>query len=52
MSPRALPMGVLTSSRNGAGQAVGYGYDLKGQLTRLTCPAGQRVSRGCDDAGR
>jgi RHS repeat-associated protein len=31
---------------------VGYGYDLKGQLTSLTYPGGQRVSRGYDDAGR
>lgn len=42
----------MTSSTSGAGQTVGYGYDLKGQLTSLTYPGNHLVQRGYDDAGR
>ncbi len=42
----------LTLSTNGAGQTVGYGYDLKGQLTSITYPGGHLVQRAYDDAGR
>ena len=43
----------LTREVNGAGQAVGYGYDLKGQLTSLTYPgSGRVVTRAYDPAGR
>jgi len=43
----------LTKSVNGAGQAVGYGYDLKGQLTSITFPAGTNTAnRTYDDVGR
>lgn len=42
----------MTSSTNGAGQTVGYGYDLKGQLTSLTYPGSHAVQRGYDGAGR
>jgi RHS repeat-associated protein len=42
----------LTSSTSGAGATVGYGYDLKGQLTTLTYPGSHEVARGYDDAGR
>jgi len=45
-------LGRMTSYQNGAGAAVQYGYDLKGQLTALTYPNGKVVSRGYDDAGR
>lgn len=43
----------LTKMVNGAGQAVQYGYDLKGQLTSITYPvASDVVNRTYDDAGR
>src|SRR5256885_2172817 len=42
----------ITQSINGAGQAVGYGYDLKGQLTSITYPGNKLVRRTYDDAGR
>jgi RHS repeat-associated protein len=42
----------LTSATNGAAQATGYGYDLKGQLTSITYPGSHTVSRIYDDAGR
>ena len=42
----------LTSMTNGAGQVVGYGYDLKGQLTSLAYPNGHTVARVYDAAGR
>jgi YD repeat-containing protein len=45
-------VGLLTSSRNGAGQAVGYGHDLKSQVTSLSYPNGETVTRTYDDAGR
>jgi RHS repeat-associated protein len=41
----------LTSSTDGAGHSVGYGYDLAGQLTSLTYPNGQTVTRAYDPAG-
>src|SRR5262249_7448073 len=46
-------LGRLTSSTNGAGQAIGYGYDLKGQLTSITYPGGpgQVLTRHFDNAG-
>lgn len=42
----------LINSTNGAGQAVGYSYDLKGQLTGLTYPGNKVVTRSYDSAGR
>ena len=42
----------LIKSTDGAGSAVAYGYDLKGQLTSLTYPGGQKVKRTYDAAGR
>src|SRR5207248_3286627 len=43
----------MTQSTNGAGQSVGYGYDLEGQLTSLAYPGGVgTVTRSYDDAGR
>ena len=42
----------MTQSTTGASQTVGYGYDLKGQLTTLTYPGSLVVTRGYDDAGR
>jgi RHS repeat-associated protein len=46
-------LGRLTGVTNGAGATVGYGYDLKSQLTSITYPGGtNRVTRGWDDAGR
>jgi len=49
----------LTSSSNGAGATVLYGYtygsgptyDLKNQVRTITYPSGDVVSRGYDDAG-
>lgn len=45
-------LGRLASSTNGAGSTVGYGYDLDGNLTSLTYPGGQTVSRTYDGASR
>jgi RHS repeat-associated protein len=45
-------LGRLTSHTNGANQTVGYGWDLRGQLTTLTYPGNLAVTRGYDDAGR
>jgi RHS repeat-associated protein len=42
----------MTSSNNGAGQTVGYGYDLNGQMTSITYPGSHVVQRGYDTAGR
>jgi len=42
----------LTTSTDGAGNTVGYGYDLNGNPTGLTYPGGQTVSRGYDAANR
>ncbi len=42
----------LTSMSNGAGQTVGYGYDLRGQVTQLTYPNGKVVAQTYDAAGR
>jgi RHS repeat-associated protein len=43
----------LVQSTDGAGSGVGYGYDLRGNLTSLTYPgSGHVVQRGYDDAGR
>jgi RHS repeat-associated protein len=43
----------LTSHNNGVGATVGYGYDLKGQLTSIAYPGSTgSVSRSYDDAGR
>lgn len=43
----------MTSSTNGAGQTVGYGYDLGGRLTTLVYPGTiGTVSRGYDNANR
>jgi RHS repeat-associated protein len=43
----------MTSSANGAGKTIGYGYDLKGQMTSVVYPGTTgTVSRTYDDAGR
>jgi RHS repeat-associated protein len=43
----------LTSSTNGNGKTVGYGYNLRGDLTSITYPGSTgTVTRGYDDAGR
>lgn len=43
----------MSSSTNGNGKTVGYGHDLKGQLTSITYPGTTgTVNRGFDDAGR
>jgi YD repeat-containing protein len=43
----------LTSSQDGAGDQVTYGYDLKSQLTSITYPGqSSGVIRTYDDAGR
>jgi RHS repeat-associated protein len=43
----------LTQSKNGAGSTIGYGYDLKGQLTSLVYPGSTgTITRAYDDAGR
>ena len=43
-------LGRLTASNDGT--AVGYGYDLAGNVTRITYPGANEVTRGYDDAGR
>ena len=45
-------LGRLTSEQNGAGTTVGYGYDLKSQLTSITYPGGPTVTYGYDTADR
>jgi RHS repeat-associated protein len=42
----------LTSSKDGSGAVVGYGYDLNGNLTQLTYPGGNKVSRAFDAVSR
>jgi YD repeat-containing protein len=43
----------LTAHTNGAGSTVGYGYDLRGDITQITYPGSTgTVTRGFDDAGR
>src|SRR5207237_912508 len=42
----------LTRTVDGAGHAVGYGYDLAGNLTTLTYPDGAQVTRTYDAADR
>jgi RHS repeat-associated protein len=43
----------LASVRNGNGQTVAYGYNLRGLITSITYPgSGKAVARGYDDAGR
>jgi YD repeat-containing protein len=45
-------LGRLTSSTNGAGATVGYGYDLAGRITSITYPGTTGiVKRGYDEAG-
>jgi RHS repeat-associated protein len=41
----------MTSATDGAGATVEYEYDLAGQLTKLTYPNGQSVTRAFDPAG-
>ena len=45
-------LGRLTASTNGAGAALGYGYDLANQPTSLTYPGSLTVTRTFDPAGR
>jgi RHS repeat-associated protein len=42
----------LTSQTNGAGQVMGYGYDLASNLTMITYPGSHTVTRVYDDSGR
>jgi RHS repeat-associated protein len=42
----------LTSSTDGSGATLAYEYDLAGDLTKLTYPNGQSVTRAYDPAGR
>lgn len=44
--------GNLMQSVNGAGARVMYGYDLRGDLTRLTYPDGSQAVRAFDPDGR
>lgn len=44
--------GHLIQSVNGAGAKVGYGYDLRGDLTGMIYPDGSQVSRTFDADGR
>ncbi len=44
-------LGRLTSDENDAGVTVGYGYDLKDQLTTITYPGSHVVTDGYDIAG-
>lgn len=44
-------LGRMTSSENGAGAVVRYGYDPAGQLTTLIYPNSQSVTRSYDAAG-
>ena len=44
-------LGRLTSTRNGAGKTISYGYDLAGQQTSLTYPNGKTITRAFDDTG-
>jgi RHS repeat-associated protein len=45
-------LGRLTSSTNGAGDQVGYKYDLDNDQTSLTYPGSKTVTRTFDSAGR
>jgi len=46
-------LGRLTSSTDGAMRTLGYGYDLRGNVTSLTYPGTTgTVTRSYDDAGR
>jgi len=45
-------LGRLVQSINGAGASVGYGYDLRSDVTSLTYPDGSRVGRTFDASGR
>jgi RHS repeat-associated protein len=42
----------LTGVSDGAGNSVGYGYDLRGDLVAIVYPSGKVVTRGFDSAGR
>lgn len=43
-------LGRMTSSKDGAGAVIQYGYDPAGRLTTLTYPNGQDVTRSYDAA--
>lgn len=45
-------LGRLTQDTDGASRTVRYGYDLANDLTSLTYPGGEAVTRAYDDAGR
>jgi RHS repeat-associated protein len=45
-------LGRLTSSTDGASNAIGRAYDLAGNLTELTYPGANRVTRTFDAANR
>lgn len=42
----------LSSTTNGAGSAVSYGYDFDNNVTSLTYPGGHTVTQAYDGAGR
>lgn len=45
-------LGRLTQHTDGAAHTVRYGYDLAGNVTSLTYPGSEVVTRSYDDAGR
>ncbi len=45
-------LGRLTQDTDGASRTVRYGYDLASNLTSLTYPGSEVVTRSFDDAGR
>ncbi len=42
----------LSSTQNGAGSTIGYGYDLDNDITSITYPNNKTVTRGYDNADR
>lgn len=44
-------LGRLSSTTNGVGQTTGYAYDADNNITTLTYPNGQSISRAYDGAG-
>jgi RHS repeat-associated protein len=45
-------LGRLKSATNGQGETVSYGYDLAGNVTKITYPNGSAVTRSFDNAER
>jgi RHS repeat-associated protein len=46
------PLDRLSSTTNGAGSEVSYGYNLDNQVTSITYPGNHTVTQGYDGAGR